>query len=204
MLKSTAKNKRYWKERKIDWVKEYVATANHPHRDLILNKLKLMPFGSLLEVGCASGPNLIRIQHAYPNVQIGGIDLNKDAIKVAQQILPSGLFVVDSVDGMFFSDKSTDVILSDMSLIYIGPAKIKTALKEIKRVARKFVVLCEFYNSSFLKRMALRFAGYNAYNYPKLLEELGFYDIEMTKIKESEWPGGQPQKDYGYVFTARV
>ena len=72
--KSKFEDVRYWANRKSDderldwrngggsWIDEYVASASHPHRALILNALERFEFNSLLEVGCNAGPNLMRIR----------------------------------------------------------------------------------------------------------------------------------------------
>lgn len=206
-MKSTAKWIKYWLTRKIDWKTAYLDTWNHPHRQVIVDILKSFKFkfDSILEVGCASGPNLVKILQAFPNIQVGGVDVAPQAIRLAQQVFPRGVFDVKSVDEMFFSDKCADVSLSDMTLIYLEPKRIKKALREMKRVSKKAVVLCEFNSTSWLKRLALRWAsGYNAYDYKKLLEEIGFWDIQLRRIPDGAWPGGEPQKTFGYFITARV
>lgn len=203
-IRTTNKWKDYWINRKLDWVKAY-QNWEHPHRYLISAVLKQMPWVSLFEVGCGAGANLINIIKNIPNKQVGGADINPDAIALAEKTLIGGIFKVNSGDNLMLSDKSTDVILTDMALIYVGPMKIDSYIKEIRRVARKYVVLCEFNSESFWKRLWLKITtGYNAYDYTKLLLSHGFYGIISHKIREEEWPGGNPQKNYGYLIVAKV
>lgn len=206
MIKTTARHQKFWKNRKIDWEKDYFSTADHPHRDLIIRELAKEPFASILEIGCASGPNLYRIQKAFPNVQVGGIDINEDAIEAAKRLVPSAaVLMASSAENLFLSDKSADVILTDMALIYIDPTRIGDILSEIKRVARKKVIFVEFHSKSWWKRALLAIgAGYWAYDWVSLLEAWGFYDIRTEKIEESSWPGGEPQKSFGYIITAHL
>lgn len=206
MLKTTKKHLQFWKERKIDWEHDYFATWNHPHRDLIVRALAREPFASVLEIGCASGPNLYRIQKQYPGVQVGGIDASADAIEAAKRLVPSAaLLETGSADDLFASDKSADVVLTDMCLIYVGPVRIHKVMKEIKRIARTRVVFCEFNSTSFIKQLGLAIAsGYWAYDWKKLLEHEGFHDVTLEKIPEEAWPGGEPQKSFGYIITARL
>ena len=160
---------------------------------------------SLIEVGCGSGANLVNIVKHFPGRQLGGVDVNPDAIQLAQDTLKNALLKVGSGDDIMLSDNSTDVVLSDMCLIYVGPRKIKKYLEEMKRIARNYIVLCEFHSTSWWNRLALKInLGYNAYNYDKLLEKLGFYDIQMYKLKEEDWPDGNPQKTFAYIIMARV
>ena len=38
---------------------------------------------SILEIGCGTGVNLVKLNHMYPNSKITGLDLSKDMLKVA-------------------------------------------------------------------------------------------------------------------------
>lgn len=202
-LKTTARHTKYWRERKIDWNLAYLKTWNHPHRAVISSVLATFPWTCLYEVGCGPGPNLLNILTRFKGVQLGGTDVNADAIAVARETFVGGMFRVGTGEDLMLSDKGTDVALSDMCLIYVGPRTIKRYLKEMARVARRKVVLCEFHHESFFRRLWLRLSsGYYAYNYRRLLEECGFYDIMVLKLREEDWPGGNPQKTFGCIMVA--
>lgn len=202
---STARHIRFWKTRPIDWVKDYLSTWNHPHRQLIIDEIRRQPFVSVCELGCASGPNLLAIKKHYPNVQVGGADVSEEAIATAQKAFPDGIFHPAPADKTFFPDKCADVVLTDMAMIYVDPSRIRRTIREMKRIARKRIILCEFHSTSFFARLALRLAaGYHAYDWPRRLTEAGLYDVVIKKIPESAWPGGEPQKTFGYIITANV
>ena len=204
-FRSTNHHKKYWQERKIDWKQSYTSTWNHPHRFIISKVLKTFKWLSLIEIGCGSGANLINIIKAFPGRQVGGVDVNPDAIEEATKYLNGAYLKVNSGDNVMMSDDSTDVVLTDMCLIYVGPRKIKKYLEEMKRIGRHHIILCEFHSDSWWNRMALRFnSGYYAYNYDKLLRKEGFYDIIKLKLREEDWPGGDPQKTFGYIIHARI
>lgn len=42
---------------------------------------------SILEIGCGTGVNLVKLNHMYPNSKITGLDLSKDMLKVANRKL---------------------------------------------------------------------------------------------------------------------
>lgn len=162
---------------------------------------------SLIEVGCGAGANLVNIIKSFPDrkLQVGGVDINPEAIELARKQFNGGIFKVGPVHDIMMSDDATDIVLSDMCLIYYGPGKIDSAIKEIKRIGRNYVLFCEFHHHSFWKRLQLRLtSGYYAYDYRKLLEKHGFGDIELYKIPEEYWPGGNPQKTFGYLIKARI
>lgn len=204
MLKSTKQHSKYWKERKIDWKQAYLSTWDHPHRNLIVWMLKSIPFYSLWEVGCGAGANLVRIIKEMPNVQLGGSDISEDAINVCRETFKGGLFHTESGDNLLMSDKSVDVMLTDMCLIYVDPLRIRDYLREFKRVGRIAVVMVEFHSPSFWKRFKARLGGYHVYNYRKLLEEEGFYEVMIQKIPNELWPGTDNNTEFRYIITAKI
>ena len=204
-MRISVNHEKYWKERKIDWTKAYFSTWNHPHRQMIMNFLRKFQWFSLFEIGCGAGENAARILTEFKGVSLGGCDINAEAIETAQKHIVGGHFKVSDIDDILMSDNSSDVVLSDMCLIYINPRKMGKVLAEVKRISRKRIIFCEFHSSSFWARLKLRMtSGYYAYDYRKLLERYGFYDIVIEKIPEELWPGGNPQKTFGYIITAKV
>ena len=205
LFKTTKHYSNWWSARKADWKTSYLDTYDHPHRKLIVNVLRDLPWLSLLEIGCNAGPNLVAIIKAMPGRQVGGIDVNPEAIELAEKTLHNGFFSVGSADNMMMSDKSVDVILSDMTLIYVDRLSIDKYVKEMTRVARNYVVLCEFHSKSWWNRFALRFnMGYKAYDWPKLLEKHGYYDVLTYKLKPEDWDGHEPQKTFAHIVLAKV
>lgn len=216
---TTKQHKDYWTNRKIDWDAHYTATWNHPHRQVIVDKLKQWKWISILEVGCASAPNLIKIWGAFPRADVAGIDINPDAVKTAQDIF-DGLtrdwfkefkqyrnrpwFKVNSGDNIIISDDATDIIMSDRTLIYVGRRDVKRYLSEMYRVTRNRIVLVEFHNKSWWKRLVCKLkTGYNAYNYKQLLEEVGFHNVEVEKLPAGLWGENDRHEEMNYLITAQ-
>ena len=212
-MRTTKQHKEYWANRKINWMESYVTGIdpatntpmwNHPHRQLLIWVLKSIPWVSLWEVGCGGGANLVKISKEFKGIQLGGSDISEDAIKVAQTLFEGARFHVESTEDLLLSDNSVDVVLSDASLIYIGPEKIDKAIHELVRVARSHILLCEFHSTSWWERLKFRFkTGYNAYNYRELLEKHGCHDINIVKIPKDFWPGF-PWEKMGYIISAKI
>ena len=202
---------KWWATRKIDWKKEYVDTWNHPHRQLLSWVLNTLPWTSLIEVGCGAGANLINILHylkKHRNMNLAGIDINPDAIEMAKQTLGSfckGVHLqVCNIENLIISDDASDVILSDMTLIYVDPRKIDKVIKEFHRVTRSLIVFYEFYSPSWWERFKLRlFSGHNAHNYKKLLTKHGFNDIRVYKVDERVCED-DTQRQFAHIITACV
>ena len=202
MLKSTNKHIKYWKDRQIDWKQAYF-TPEHPHRELIVKELSKLNFGSLLEVGCAVGANLYRVHQHWPGVMLGGLDVNKEAIEVGKVLNPYvHIWQEGTADDLFFSDKSSDIILTDACMIYLSPIRVKKALQEFRRVGRKYLVMCEFNSTKLWERLGVAMAGYYAYDWKKLLTKYGFYGIQIKKIPPEVW--GYPWNKYGYIIVAKI
>jgi ubiquinone/menaquinone biosynthesis C-methylase UbiE len=212
-FKTTQQHSQYWKDRKINWLEHYAVTWNHPHRQFIIDKLKTFKWISVIEIGCACGPNLMNIVSKFPRADVGGIDISEDAIKTARDIfadlykgtLRSAWFKVGSGENVMISDSATDVCLTDMALIYVSRKDIKKYLLEMKRISRNRVMMLEFHHTNPFKRFWLKWtSGYNAHNYKKLLEECGFGGIEIEKLPPELWDNHEPQKTFAYLITAKV
>src|SRR3990167_10633416 len=97
ILKGNSYFTRYWQnrhnEKGFDWKTSYLDGWQHPHRFMIAEILKKFSWKSLLEIGCASGPNLYLLKQIFPNTKMGGVDVSREAIITAQQHLPSGVFL---------------------------------------------------------------------------------------------------------------
>jgi ubiquinone/menaquinone biosynthesis C-methylase UbiE len=202
MIKTTGQNKKYWQKRKINWHESYF-NLEHPHRIMLMKLLGTLKFNSLMEVGCGAGANLALAVKTFPNLRVGGLEINEDALTEAKKMLPLSIFEQGTVEDMYFSDKTVDLVLTDACLIYVGPTKINKAIEEIKRVARNYVVFVELHEPNFFKRLAIRLVGYNAYDYKKLLKKHGFYDIDICKIPKEVWEGG-PWEQFGYYIKAKI
>lgn len=197
-----------WATRKVNWKEQYF-TPDHPHRQLLIRAISQFQFGSVLEVGCGAGANLALIKRVWPKTQIAGFDINPDAIKTCKELFTQfDHFDVGEATSFFMSDKSTDIIITDACLMYVNSATLDRAIEEIKRVARKHVVFCEFHSESWLDRFKARFQGtrhtsqkYYVHDYKKLLTKHGFYDIQFMKI--NNWPAAMWQK-FGYIITASI
>ena len=148
----------YWCFRHIsdkEWTKGYISdeTIQHPHRKFLIEKIsKYYPFDTVLEIGCASGPNLYILAKKFPEGKIYGIDISKRAIEEGKKYFGKGKIknVFLHAGGIKilkdFQDKSADIVFTDAVLIYFDKHKIEIAIKEILRVARKAVIFFELHH----------------------------------------------------------
>src|SRR4030042_2921121 len=126
----------FWKFRHIfdrKWPESYISqeSINHPHRKFLIDKISVYyPFENILEIGCASGPNLYLLAKKFPEIKLYGIDISKKAIEVGKEYFKkeniNNIFLSEGKAGELkkFGDKSIDVIFTDATLIYEGPDRI--------------------------------------------------------------------------------
>jgi len=78
-----------WRSRHLyrhGWAQGYLGTISHPHRNQIVEAVSLFsPLDSVLEVGCASGANLVNLRERLPGTRLIGIDINRQAIDTAKR-----------------------------------------------------------------------------------------------------------------------
>jgi len=83
----------YWCFRRIHektWTKSYISEKliKSPERKVLIDRISnCIPFESILEFGCASGPNLYLLTRKFPKAKIYGIDISKKAIKEGKKFL---------------------------------------------------------------------------------------------------------------------
>ena len=197
---------KYWGNRKINWKTSYFDTWDHPHRKFIIRVLQSINWVSLFEVGCGAGANFVQIVKNFPiGKQLGGQDINKDAIETAKIMFNHAILKIGPSDDIMMSDNSTDVILTDRCLMYLSPIKIGKTIEEIKRVSRGYVVFAELHSTSWVDRIKLFInSGYYAHNYLKLLEKHGFYDIISYKTPREYWPQGEKLYKFDHIILAKV
>lgn len=199
----------FWRFRHFfdkDWAKSYIndLAINHPHRKLLVEEIsKFCPFENILELGCASGANLFLLAKKYPDTKLYGIDVSIKAIEEGQKF-----FVENKIENVElqtrsilnlenFKDKFFDIVFSDATLLYIGKEKINNVFKEIIRVSKKGIVLCEqntdkdsFYNDKWV------------HNYEEIISKIiPQAKISFIKISDNIW-GGDWAK-YGYIISVK-
>jgi len=207
-VRGTEHYEKEWSAREYDGFWESVS---HPHRELLLTILSKYSPGSVLEIGCGGGPNLLRIAQAFPSAKLHGIDINRKAIEFGKKALAESrvenveLEIGKADDLGRFDDRSFDIVLTDAVLIYVGKDKIDTIAKEMLRIARKAIVMVEYHDSKaggeggFIAKKGLWARDYSALFKPLK----GVVDVELTKITREMWDDDYWSR-YGHVIEVRL
>ena len=202
-------NDKYWIDRKSNdsrqdwdyhsksWIERYWLSVKHPHRDQIINELKKIEFKSLLEIGCNAGANIQRIRKEFKidDGNLAGVDINLDSILFVQKKLPDVLWKVQNAKYLPFRDKEYDIVLADAVLMYADPTEAEKILFEIDRVAKKAIIICDWFSEQDEIK-----DGHWCRDYELLLKEMGF---DSYKVKIKKWPtkSGNWERN-GYIFVA--
>ncbi len=206
-----------WKTRHIykgsNWVKGYCGSIDHPHRQLLIDKVvSYAPFESVLEIGCNTGPNLFLLAEMFPEAQLYGMDINSRAIKEGKRWfeemgIKTVLLSTGKADRLNkFRDASIDVVFTDAVLIFIGPDRIEKAIEEMKRVARKAIILNEWHRESNSKggERGLWLDGRWIYDYGLLLVHFFPPDnVRIKKLPTGLWGGGD-WEEFGVTIEVSI
>jgi len=202
----------YWRFRHIftrKWAEGYISESsiNHHHRQFLIEKIAVYaPFKTILEIGCASGPNLYLLQKKFPEVEFFGIDISRHAIKTGEEwFRKNRIKNIKLSEGRVddlkkFPSKSIDIIFTDAVLIYIGPDKIIKVIEEMMRVGKKAIILNERHDDSSL----FSYKDHWTYNYKALFSRF----VDEKKIKISKFPPDlwsiEGWKEYGAVVEVNL
>jgi ubiquinone/menaquinone biosynthesis C-methylase UbiE len=204
---------RYWRNRKsgkdwygkqTNWIDGYWNSREHPHRRLLVDSILKYNPETILEIGCASAPNIALLNEKLPNANIVGIDINEDAINRARYELkmkPNIHLYPMAMDTMAFADGYFDVTFTDAVMIYMGRDKIADVMAQIKRVTTKAVI--------FLERhlVGVGWEGYykDGLWYRDYLALARTYfpnsQVRVTKIKEDVW---KEWSEFGYLIEVVI
>jgi SAM-dependent methyltransferase len=125
----------------------YWRGGSDPLRVLIAERLAVLPAESYLEVGCGAGANLYQLAQLRPNAKLAGSDLSEPSIAYAARALRKEGIAIELHAGpavsLPYEDGAFDVVFTCGLLASIGPGDAEAAVQELRRVARKVVLLVE-------------------------------------------------------------
>jgi ubiquinone/menaquinone biosynthesis C-methylase UbiE len=139
------------RDRRYDAYSAAAVLALHQRERILLAKLgatcdKELHDLDVLEVGCGSGGDLVRlVGHDADPARIHGVDLREDAIAAARQRIPSAELLVANGAQLPYTDRSMDVVLQFTMLSSILDASLRTRVAaEMARVVRPTGVIVSY------------------------------------------------------------
>jgi len=187
------------------------------YTDIILTALKGREFESILEMGCGQGDNLRAINEKYPEVKMWGCDIDETRTESASKVPNTTIKLKDITDTDEPFKRKFDIVFLAATLMYIPEEKIGQVIKNIKKSAKKEVILIEinvfdepkehveweYDDKADVKDRRYKYKGYSMRDYEVLLRKNGFKNIKLKKIPRALWPGIN-YKDDGYIISAEV
>jgi pseudaminic acid biosynthesis-associated methylase len=101
--------------------------------------------GSVLEVGCNKGHNLITLSHMFPTSNLVGLDPNKQALRVARSSTTDACFMEGVCSDIPFKDSFFDLVMTCGVLIHVPLQDLKQCISEIYRVANNYILSVEYF-----------------------------------------------------------
>ena len=196
------------------WIENYWNSRNHPHRSFLVERIcRFSPIYSILEIGCACGPNLYQIAKKFPDAEVRGIDINPIAVQKGNEwVKEEGISNVKLEVGKAqelrrFADKSFDVVFTDAVLIYIPPDEIKQVVKEMLRISR-VIVLNEWHSfNKWLASLLHKYCYFKLKSEKYLLSRQRFRTLNYSFKPKSASLGlfvGHWVRDYRNLFEEFV
>lgn len=161
----------------------------------IYNTISLIPddVDSILEVGCGDGRIINPLVNKYKNVC--GLDISQESLKNVKT-----LKVVGSIEDLPFEDDNFDIVLCCEVLEHLPVEIYEKSLKEIERVAKKYILLsvpnnenldilkisCPYCKCSFHPYRHLR--SYDLDKLKKIFENFEVCKSEVVFTNEKRYP----------------
>jgi len=172
----------YWQDRGQVYMQEILASGYLERevffQDRLIEILKGLEFDSFFEAGCGFGWNVRRVKDEFAQARVGGLDFSLSQLKNAQDYL-SGL-IIPLVNGdnckMPLKDDAFDVGFSLGVFMNIHPDRIRSALAEMLRVCRRYIIHIEYdegHTTPELREKRAVKTNIVSHDYKRLYEELG-------------------------------
>ena len=102
---------------------------------------------NILELGANRGLNLRSLSHLLPNARQEAVEINAEAAACLREEHPEA--VVHTASLLDFEPAAaSDLVLLKGVLIHLAPEVLEQAYARIRRVARRYVLMAEYYNPS--------------------------------------------------------
>lgn len=157
---------------------------------LFRNIIKGLPVKSILEVGCNRGHNLVVLRKLLgEKSEIAGIEPNRYAFNIAKnnnlklRVIPGNIFSIP------FNDSSFDLVFTAGVLIHISIKDLKSAMKEIYRVSKKYILAIEYFAK---KETEIEYRGFSSLLWKR--DFPGYYlkfFPDLTLIRSGYWKKGR-------------
>lgn len=201
--KDAVVSRAYWERRAAErWDADCQAADDEVYRRALgelIREFRGLSWRSLLEVGCGFGRVLKALRAEFPHGELVGGDFSFNQLRHGQTYLDGqrvGLVQVEACR-LPFTDRQFDVVLTAGVLIYLHPDQLEQALRELRRVARRYLVLVENARDCLdtpCRKRLLRDAPFYAHDYTAALGRVKVPTMKVRLMQAwSDHPRQLPQ-----------
>jgi len=129
---------------------------------------------SVLELGAGPGWNLSAIHRAYPDVVVGGVEINESACQMAHR---ANIFMMDQLD------ESAEMVFTVGCLIHIPPDNITETMQSLIDSSYRYV-LCVEYEATEEEEIEYRGQSGLLWKRPyrQMYEDLGLKEVAFGRV----------------------
>lgn len=172
-----------------------------PHRHQLWSLISPLSATSLIEVGCGDGGNLALFASHSQQMRLWAVDVNPLALGIAEQRVrrqggATGEFRVAPANHLPMPSSCVDIALSDAVFMYLPQSVATAALREMRRVARKAIIVHTFADMSLAESAVI--GGNWVHNIPVLILRAipgATVTQHKSRVDHGQWA------EYGTVFT---
>jgi pseudaminic acid biosynthesis-associated methylase len=101
---------------------------------------------SIVELGCNRGANLAALNALDPTFKLTAYEINATAAKIASDLGVAKVHCASILDLDPATLETSDLAFTKGVLIHIGPDDLERAYAALHGLARRYVMVCEYYN----------------------------------------------------------
>ena len=148
---------------------------------------------SALEVGCNRGHNLLTLVEVLgKGTEVVGVEPNEYTVELAKE---SGVRALKgNVFNLEFEDSRFDLVFTAGVLIHIALDDLPTAISEIYRVSKRYILAAEYFDEN---ETQIHFLGRDDLLWKR--DFLGHYQAQFPDLNLVQ--SGYWEKEYGFIRT---
>lgn len=141
---------------------------------------------NVLEFGCGDAFLLRSIHARNQGIKLYGCDFSRTQLIKASTLLPDAIFEFQNIKSTTYADKAFDVAIGVGVLMYLNQNELSQALKELRRISRKVIIVefsCRYFSEDKMKLFHNAKDGRFDYDYEKECFSAGFYEITARRCE---------------------
>lgn len=191
LLKEGYKPKQFWDGWSDNYTRQKAQQRIDSSQYWLLKKMEESKPETVLEMGCGFGRNLkFLMENLSYQPKLAGFDISESMIRKAKGgVNDKVLLGCGDITSLPFRDQSYDLVYTHATLMHVPEEYIRTAILELRRVARRYLVLIEetYWSKGNIRGRTFKPNEYTfIYDYAALISQSGLV-IEEMKEEKGDW-----------------